>query len=131
MQNPDISSLIETILKPLKFASKDGFARLSSVKGLEGLMEHLMERLFTDPALKDHARASGLTELKRLFIGFDSLDTPSKKEKIQRAFSIIDSITAGPSPETVRITPEEAAKRLKALKTPLQYVKGIGPKLSE
>src|SRR3989338_6910194 len=131
MQNPDISSLIETILKPLKFASKDGFARLSSVKGLDGLMQHPTERLPAAPALKARAMAAGLTELKRLFIGFAPLDTPSKKEKIQRAFSIIDSITAGPSPETVRISPEEAAKRLKALKSPLQYVKGIGPKLSE
>lgn len=123
----DISSHIEKILKPLLFASKDGFAHVESVKGVEGLIT----RLFPDSSLTDPAVSSSISELKRLFAGFDSLERESKKERIQKAFSVIESISRGKAGAPIDMTPAEAARKLSALKTPLQYVKGIGPKLSE
>lgn len=127
LHNARLDEILNSILKPLSFASKDGFVHMNSIKGVGPLVE----RLCTDAASLrlpgDIERA--FMEIKALFSGFDSLSTDVKKERIRAAGGIIKSISA--RPDEAPPTPEEVKKRLKALSTPLEYVKGIGPRLAE
>ena len=207
-----LSQIIDSLLKPLTFASKDNFAHLHTVKG----MEHLVESLCKEAAPGiDASGRKALDEMILIFKGFDGLTDEAKKERIKRAIEIIEGIKKGfPSPQPLpkgereqkspspqpspqrgegektpplvslraersnlksfsplpqesipplpvamasrngspvplkkggtistrgegdkkveaAITPAELAKNLEKLRTPLQYIKGIGPKLGE
>src|SRR3989338_1509774 len=90
MQNQTLTGIIEAILKPLRFASKDNFAHLHAVKGLQ----RLVTRLCLDAARID-GLAAKFIEIKDLFNGFDGLSADRKKEAIQKTIVIIDSDAAG------------------------------------
>ena len=127
MKGTRLGEILEAFLKPLRFASKDGFQHLGSLKSVEPLISSLTAEALS-LQLPSEAR-SGIQKLRELFSGFDSLDAPLKKERIERAFEAIRSISYPATP--LPLQPAEAEKRLAALKTPLTYVKGIGPKLAE
>lgn len=115
-----------SILKPLLFASKDDFRHLNSVKGVESLVTALS----TDALGADASGQSRgvFAELKVLFHGFDSLGTDEKKERLCSGIALVTAALDSESPPVV--SPEEAAAKLARLKTPLEFVKGIGPKLA-
>lgn len=128
-----LSEILEAVLKPLRFASKDGFRHLGTLKSLEPLVASLIaEALSLSAPPGTRAR---LEELRAILSGFDSLDEKSKREKVLASFDVIGAI--GPdsllplTPPAPPIDPAEAEKRLKTLKTPLSFVKGVGPKLAE
>ncbi|HZX35609.1 MAG TPA: ATP-dependent DNA helicase RecG [Thermodesulfobacteriota bacterium] len=211
------SQILDSLLKPLTFASKDNFAHLHTVKGMEHLVEslckdaafipdsrskHCPHKCETSPAaggndkMRQTIDVSGkkaFDEMVLIFKGFDGLSDEAKKERIKRAIEVIEGIKLSPSPlpsptrgegdnaskrregdiahspqpsphppqaggEGViapslqssippdlplkkggiaprmgegKLTPSELAKNLEKLKTPLQYIKGIGPKLGE
>ncbi|MBI5598554.1 MAG: ATP-dependent DNA helicase RecG [Deltaproteobacteria bacterium] len=153
-----LSNILSSLLKPLVFASKDDFAHLSTIKGLEGLVAALcMESACTDlpPEISRQIK-----ELERIFKGFDGFVLDEKKGRIKRALEIVADIKEGvhfsPSPQMVEGVSDkgecgsaplrpgaarngaglsaqslsDALKDLKKLSTPLQYVKGIGPKFA-
>src|SRR4030065_1075097 len=78
-----LGEIIDAVLKPLRFASKDGFVHISSVKSLEPLMARLC-----DEAATVGVPPGGLAELKSLFTGFDSLPVEEKKLRVSRALSL-------------------------------------------
>ncbi|MEK7773553.1 MAG: ATP-dependent DNA helicase RecG, partial [Deltaproteobacteria bacterium] len=117
-----------SILKPLDFASKDSFAHMNSVKGLERLVGRVCADL---PVIGlPGGVIAGIGALKALLSGFDGLDAGVRKERIASAIDIVNSIIRTPIERAYSIPEEELAKRLRAIKTPLKYVKGIGPKLA-
>ncbi|WKZ31636.1 MAG: ATP-dependent DNA helicase RecG [Thermodesulfobacteriota bacterium] len=131
-----LAEILEAVLKPLRFASKDGFRHLGALKSLEPLASSLLKEALSlrNPPGVD-ARLEGLM---RILSGFDSLGCSSRKEKVLAALELIASISgegkaeALPAPLSVPVVgPVEAEKRLMELKTPLSFVKGIGPKLAE
>ncbi|MBI5232797.1 MAG: ATP-dependent DNA helicase RecG [Deltaproteobacteria bacterium] len=123
-----ISQIIENIRRPLLFASKDGFAHLHTVKGLEHLMEALsLDALSLEPSGEIKRR---FDDLKNLFKGFDLLDIPQKKNHVARGLYVLDSIL---KPDTLDagLSIDEVIGHLKKLSTPLDSIKGIGPRLAE
>ena len=135
MPNPALDGIIEAILKPLRFASRDGFARLQAVKGLERHVTRLCGN-----AIETGGDTAQFNNLKTLFSGFDGFDAGRKRAAIETALAIIGSDAQGLSlnipalsPSAVNeplLPPSGAAKMLEKLKTPLGYCKGIGPKLA-
>lgn len=124
----ELSEILESLSRPLRFASKDGFQHLGSLRSVEPLAISLLnEAAALNPAPDV---LSGIQGLKNLFTGFDSLDLSSRRERIEQAFELIDSIRS-PRRQRPVIDPLEADRRLKLLKTQLAYIKGIGPKLAE
>ncbi len=119
--------LLSSILKPLLFASKDDYRHLNSVKGVETLVTALStDALAIGPA---EPLRSVFTGLKGLFHGFDSLDAEEKKEKLRSGITL--ARTAFTSEKPPQVSAQEAAFMLSKLSTPLEFVKGIGPKLAE
>lgn len=134
-----LSDIIGALLKPLRFASKDGFARVDTVKGLDGLVSGLCEQAASTGAGAgdiEHRFAA----VKNLFAGFNDLPAAAKKDNITEAIRILESINgaiSGQPQPAVNSKPrplpdlKEVSQRLSRLKTPLDYVKGVGPKLAE
>ncbi len=125
----DLKTVLDRIRKPIVFASRDNFAHLSSLTGIEPFMQK---------QLKDLRRLSKgsvkVADLEKLFDGFDSLPPDQKKERVKKASTLIDSfgnlldslspVASAPSGDTA------PAANLK-LDTPVQYCKGVGPKRAE
>ncbi|MBI5902171.1 MAG: ATP-dependent DNA helicase RecG [Deltaproteobacteria bacterium] len=170
-ERPEVKSgrltrAMSLILKPLGFASKDSFAHINSVKGLEGLVGRVCADVLG--AGVDAEAAANVSALKALVSGFDGLDPEAKKERVASAVDIVNAIINKHSERIPRGSPrggaselqtmnsllensprlvaenfnppavhrysmsgEELKKRLQAIKTPLQYVRGIGPRLAQ
>lgn len=129
-----LGGIIDAVLKPLRFASKDGFLHISSVKSLEPLMARLCDEAASVAGPQAHSLALG--DLKSLFEGFDSLPVDEKKLRVTRALSLASGLLpatpahgtdAGGEAPSVK----ETLRRLSLLKTPLESVKGVGPKMAE
>lgn len=126
-----LDETLSSILKPLVFASKDDFRHLNSVKGVEPLVTSLSTAALGSDA-SEQLRGV-FSELKVLFCGFDSLGTDEKKERVRSGIAIVTAaLDSARPPEATspEVTPEESAAMLARLKTPLEFVKGIGPKLA-
>ena len=142
----DLLEIIGTLKRPIDFASKNNFAFLSTVKDFESFAEEMIDKAFLIGSLpkdiSDH-----LNKLSVIFNGFDAIDDGLKKRHIGEAIVIIESIRGNlseggsdskPSPQKKVLIKEpapsfhkETTERLKKLSTPIQYLKGVGPKLAE
>ncbi len=122
-----LAEILNSFLKPLKFASKDDFAHLHSVRGLEPLIANLCGEVLL-MGVNDGVNQSFM-KLEKLFSSFDVLSFEMKKENIREALDILNSVIPRES-KACDLTPDAAPKRLNALRTPLEFVKGIGPKLA-
>ncbi len=128
----ELSLILEALLKPLRFASKDGFAHIGSLRSVEPLAASLLnEAASLNPSAEMLSR---IDAVKRLFTGFDALDLRSKRERVEMALEAVGhAIESVAVPLVVKpaIDMAEAQRRLALLKTPLTFIKGIGPKLAE
>ncbi len=124
----DLNEIIGSILKPLRLASKDGFQRINSVKSIEPFVTRLCDEAITLEL--PEATASKFKEIKAALSGFDSLEASEKKERVLRALSLTDSINSIEE-DPPEIPLNEIKRRLSLMRTPLQFIKGIGPRLAE
>jgi ATP-dependent DNA helicase RecG len=140
-----ISELVDAVMKPLKFASRENFARIGSVKGLD----NLMEKLCTEAgSIEDPPAVVGASfaRLKEIFSGFDDYSIAAKKAVVAEALTLVNPLTAlagaasfhsygaEKAPGTPGIGDAGAAEvraRLARLKEPVESVKGIGSRLKE
>jgi len=134
----DLKTIIDRIRKPLDFAARDNFAHVKSLAAMEPFIRAQVEEL-----RQVTARHEDVTEIEKLFTGFDSITLDQKKERILRASMLIDAIerryentihdrqTASPEHVAVRPSPRNSTATLLQLDTPVQYCKGIGPKRAE
>ena len=122
--------IINAIAKPLSLASKDNYARLANIKGLEGLITGLAHEaisLALDPSV-----ATKLRDLHENFVGFDQITGGVQEERIRRGrelVSLIAGMVAIAGVQQPSSSPGGGMPRL--LNTPMQYVKGVGPKISQ
>src|SRR3972149_1537165 len=109
------SQILDSLLKPLTFASKDNFVHLHTVKGMEHLVESLCKEAAFIPDSRskdcgndkrrqtiDASAQKAFDEMVLIFKGFDGLLDDVKKERVKRAFEIIGEIKSPlpqPSPQ--------------------------------
>lgn len=132
MSNPPgdkISELIEAVRRPLVFASRNGFANILAIKGLESHITRICGiASANDPP--DYI-AKKFRDLNAAFKGFDAMALSEKRLHVENALSIVESISPLPSPLAEKRVPESAGKNLKLLKSPLSNIAGIGQRLFE
>jgi ATP-dependent DNA helicase RecG len=129
MSPDDLKTILERLKKPLSFASRDDFAHLKSLAGLEPFIHSQVEEL-----RRLSNERGGITELEGLFSGFDGLAADRKRAHIRRAVEIIDRLEGMPRlPDKVPDPLRRQGSDLPGvrLETPVQYCKGIGPKRAE
>lgn len=128
--NTDVQTSLKDILraieKPLAFASKNNFAALHTVKGLDILIPHLAEKAL---ALGPPSETCNLLmELKELFKSFASMSTTSQQQLVQYALSSLQHINHKAKTTSAHLLHENI---LDILNTPVSTVKGVGPKTAQ
>ena len=126
--------ILDRIRKPIDFASRDDFASLRNLTGMEPFIGTQVMDLRAHGAVD-----TACDNLVKSFEGFDNLPEEAKKERILRAIEILNALKqAGPRILDASAPPEVVQRRILDgpaasldLETPVQYCKGIGPRRAE
>ncbi len=150
--------IVQAITKPLNFASKNDFANLHQIKGLEKLIEGLGRQALSLELAQSQKRL--IQELLGVFSGFEGSSMEQKKERIAQSMRIVEQLeghgdgetkgteVGGWSSEAEVRTEAEVEERAeaqvggkpfgtvhggrgKSLSQPIQFVKGVGPKIAK
>ena len=161
--------IVQAMARPLSFASRNEFANLPQVKGLEKLIAGLGHQALS---LKLEESQKGLIrELLEVFSGFEGSSMTEKRECVTRAMRIVEELQGkgesaavlwsgsagvksgeGERPEdrgerlegkgksaavlrsgsaAVKSRKVEGSGKGKALAQPIQFVKGVGPRIAK
>ena len=85
----EFKRLLSNLMRPFFLAQKDGYAALSKIKYLETFVETFLERLIP---LAPEWQRSILSNLSVVIEGFDEADLEEKKQKIEKALSLLEEI---------------------------------------
>ncbi len=124
-----LEEFLTTIEKPLAFAAKNNFASLPFMKNLQQVVANLISH-----AISQEKNSKHLTLLNKLlnnFADFDCASDDHKRAVIVRSLAIIKELRDELTTARITQTVASYAESMKLLKSPIQYVKGVGPKISE
>lgn len=132
MLAPEFQQVLEAIEKPLLYATGHDYANLKTLKGLEPYMGRWIDKAATLPL--SQRRQDLFNRLRAEIKGFDGMDLTLKKarileiQKIYHGLMCDDSV---PLPCQPWPTLAEFREHRKDLHAPIQFIKGVGPRLSE
>ena len=125
-----LEDILIAIEKPLSFAAKNNFANLPHIINLSEIVAALADKGLSETS--DYNHQDLLSKLKSLFSAFSSSEEPQKRAAIVQSLEIIKKLrTPLPHAETHVQSPVSHYDAHKMLASSIQYVKGVGPKLSE
>ena len=121
---------LDPLLRPLRFVSRRGFANLEKVRGLEETLKKALKELapHLPPELKE--------ELSARIEGLDSLASPAKKKRLQELIRLLEEFSTQqeekplPAFEDPDLDLETYRRLRRELQKPVQYLKGVGPKIA-
>lgn len=123
-----LTNIINSIKGPLLFISRT--KKIDAVKDIEKTMSHLIDKAIAFNVTD--GQQNFFRECKSCFRDFALLDSASKLKGIEEALRLISHIeidlTSPSGEEDVSPAIEE---KVNILSTPVQYVKGVGPRLAE
>jgi len=137
-----LKNLLQKIEHPLNFASKDNYKNLSHIKDLGKSLLNLLSLLKSSRQLSSNNDFSGkLEELLEIFSDYDWQKLELKKNKIEKAKVLLEKlknvINSSPALGPVHLQDQQTIKRISDLKEalaklnlPVQYLKGVGPKMA-
>ncbi len=149
----DWGHIVQAITKPLNFASKNDFANLPQIKGLEKLIEGLGHQALSLELAQSQKRL--IQELLEIFSGFEGSSMEEKKERIGRSMRIVmqlEGYTAEAEVEVrvegetktkvqgkgkvqaadkAQVSPTAYRGKAPTLSQPIQFVKGVGPRIAK
>ena len=130
--SPEWRQIFEALEKPLLYASHNDFVNLRKLKGLEPYVQAWVDKAgrLGPPSFSPDLLQRFGTVLR----GFDAMDPEGKKSRVREAQGLLAKMKAGEPPgEDLPSLPtfSEFQKMRQELKTPIQYLKGVGPRLSE
>lgn len=124
-----LAEIITAIKKPLIFASKNQFGNLDTIKGLESHINKLAEEALT-LQLEQPVKVV-FQNILTWFNHFDSLGTHLKKKIIEDTLTILSKIQENRGDADLTVSDRVTSGEVKKLSTPIQFIKGVGPRLSE
>lgn len=133
MLEKELLQSLLAIEKPLQYAAKHNFANLTKIKGLDNLVPSALSRAISKASAPLNTE---LKELSQAFSHFDSLETGEKEKIIDKTLQIIKRLSNPSSQEKNSKAKTASANSLdraiaeKSLQTPMQYIKGVGPRIS-
>ena len=132
MVSPELQQILEAIEKPLQYASGHDFANLKTLKGLEPYFSLWLDKA---SALSLGRRRQELFQRLRMLVqGFDAMDLPAKKARVQEILKIFNDLKCedeAPLPCQPWPSQPEFRQFRKDLQTSIQFIKGVGPRLAE
>ena len=135
--------ILQKIEQPLTFASKDNYKNLSNIKDLGKSLLNLLPKLkdSSSPAFNNNLN-NMIDELLEIFSDYDWQKLELKKNKIEKATTVLEKIKIAMNstiaPVSVYQLDQKTIERISDLKEamaklnlPVQYLKGVGPKMAE
>ncbi len=121
---------LRDIFKPLYFASRHNFANLEKIRGLEQTLKKCL-------AKAQHILAKDTFQVcQELLEGLDQCLRPEKEARLRKLWQQIENETSDEGPPEGELPefppppdPSRHKWRREALERPVQFLKGIGPKL--
>jgi ATP-dependent DNA helicase RecG len=132
MSSPELQQILEAIEKPLLYASQNDYAHLKTLRALEPYMAHWLEKASALPL--SQRRQELIHRLRAQVKGFDGMDLALKKAQLlefQKIFNELKCEDSAPVPCRPWPTLAEFHQFRKELQTPIQFMKGVGPRLAE
>jgi ATP-dependent DNA helicase RecG len=117
-----LEAVLLTLERPLKYVSRKNFANLSRVKDLE---QSLRQVLADMP--KESLGNELWKEIAQSIEGLDRISPSAKRNRIRKLLFLIESAKSGKSPVAIR----EFKSAVKELSVPVQYLKGVGPRVAQ
>ena len=129
----NLEAIVNAIERPLIFASKNNFSALLNIKGLEELIPSLVEKAL--PFISSEDSKEKIITIQQNFINYNSMTTDEKKELIKAALLNIKNIDTSqnkkPLKKEVPISNTSFTESMHMLSTPVEKIKGVGPKISK
>ena len=137
-----LKNLLQKIEHPLNFASKDNYKNLSHIKDLGKSLLNLLSLFKSSlPPASNNDFSGNVEELLEVFSDYDWQKLELRKNKIEKALVILEKlknfINHSPSPGPVHPHDQQTIQRISDLKEalaklalPVQYLKGVGPKMA-
>ena len=128
-----LESIVAAIERPLIFASKNNFSALLNIKGLEELIPSLVEKALPFISSKDSKEK--IITIEQNFINYNSMTTDEKKKLIKAALLNIKNIDTSQNKKQLKkeapISNTSFTESMHMLSTPVDKIKGVGPKITE
>ncbi|HOU50476.1 MAG TPA: ATP-dependent DNA helicase RecG [Smithella sp.] len=133
--------ILQKIEQPLAFAYRDQFKNLSHIKDLGKSLLHLLPKLKESLLPADQTFNNLIDEMMEIFTDYDWQKLELKKTKIEQAVSLLTKIKSAVEASAANIPPypsdSKIIERVSELKDdtaklnlPVQYLKGVGPKMA-
>src|SRR4030066_809406 len=137
-----LKMILQKIEQPLNFASKDNFKNISHIKDLGKSLLNLLASLKSSlPPTANNDAVDCIEELLLIFSDYDWQKLELKKNSIEKAQILREKLKRAIEalPETSSVYAEdkqimqrvaELREALSKLTLPVQYLKGVGPKMA-
>ena len=132
-----IKEVLDKLEAPLMFSSRDSFKHLPLIKDLEGVMKYLLHRLemaMTDAGMSicdDTILVDILSAFDSSWEGFDARPLDEKKERISQAIYHLNKLRKVISANSIVVSGMYSDYDfLEKISSPVQFVKGVGPKIA-
>ena len=138
-----LKAILQKIEQPLNFSSKENYRNLSHIKDLGKTLQCLLALLKDAiPSLSSNDSFKLLEELSEIFSDYDRQNMEIKKNKIKNALLLFEQLKIAldsiPVSQPQHFQDEKTLQRISDLKeamaklnVPIQYLKGVGPKMAE
>jgi ATP-dependent DNA helicase RecG len=131
----ELLKILEALERPLRFASKNGFLNIHKVKDIEQLVGDLTLKALSLGLSPPQLTA--INSLRESFAEYNELHFDRKKRLIENSLNtIIELKSDRPLSQTAlssvtHATQTETSDKKNLSQIPIQYVKGVGPKIAE
>jgi ATP-dependent DNA helicase RecG len=131
----ELLKILETLEKPLRFASKNGFANINKMKDLDQLVDSLTLKALSLSLAPSQILA--IEFLRESFENYGELELDTKKELVEKGLNTITRLKKDkvyPQNTLSNIdqeTQREFSENKDLSQIPIQYVKGVGPRIAE
>jgi len=136
-----LKEILRKIEQPLQFASRDHYKNISHIKDLGKFLLNLLPALKDSTLPPDNDFNHDVDQLLKIFFDYDWQKPELKKSKIEDAQKILSKLKAileastakEPEPPADRQTMERISdlkESFAKLNLPVQYLKGVGPKMA-
>lgn len=127
-----LEEILVAIEKPLQYASGHDFANLKTLKGLEPYLARWLDK--ASLLSLSRSRQELFHKIRIQAQGFDGMDLVAKRARLQEIQKIIQDLRGedeAPGPCQAWPSQVEFRQFRKDLQTSIQFIKGVGPRLSE
>lgn len=137
-----LKEILQKIEQPLSFAVKDNYKNIPHIKDLGKTLLNLLSLLKSSlPPSSNNDFLGPVEELLEIFSDYDWQKLELKKYKIEKAHIILailkNVINSSPTPGPIHLHDQITIQRISDLKEalaklalPVQYLKGVGPKMA-